>query len=112
VRQQLPIGRCRAGGGIHKGLTEFYRDTYPKLIATQRGLVEKGTEGMLNGFARNVFPRMKASWRVYPDNIGHLYYRGCFRCHDKSHMSEGVEAIGGKCTLCHGIAVEGTPGRG
>ena len=30
----------------------------------------------------NFFPEMKASWKVYPDNIGHKDWPGCFRCHD------------------------------
>lgn len=98
--------------GIRGGITAFYRDTYPDLFATRRGLVQKGTEGVLNGFEKNIFPRMKASWQVYQDNIGHLYYRGCFRCHDGSHVSDGGETIGGKCTLCHDIAAQGTPGKG
>ncbi len=97
--------------GIRKGLTAFYRDTYPELFVTQRGLVEKGTEGVLNEFTQNVFPRMKAGWQAYPDNIGHLYYRGCFRCHDGNHVSDGGETIGRDCTLCHDIAVQGPPGK-
>ena len=36
----------------------------------------------------NFFPEMKASWNVYPDNIGHMIWPGCFRCHDGKHKSE------------------------
>jgi len=33
-------------------------------------------------FTTNIFPEMKLDWRTHPNNVGHLYSRGCFRCHD------------------------------
>src|ERR1035441_6307610 len=35
----------------------------------------------------NFFPEMKASWKTYPDNIGHKDWPGCFRCHDGLHKT-------------------------
>jgi hypothetical protein len=35
-------------------------------------------------FATTIFPEHKADWRVYPNNIGHKDWLGCFRCHDEA----------------------------
>jgi nitrate/TMAO reductase-like tetraheme cytochrome c subunit len=51
------------------------------------------------------FPDMKASWKAYPDNIGHKEWPGCFRCHDGLHKtSDGQQKIrASNCTDCHEI---------
>ena len=55
---------------------------------------------------------MKVSWQAYPDNIGHLYFSGCFRCHNGQHMSDKGETIRRDCDFCHDISIQGTPGKG
>ncbi|MBM3837618.1 MAG: cytochrome C [Verrucomicrobia bacterium] len=57
----------------------------------------------------NFFPEMKANWRVYPDNIGHKDWPGCFRCHDGKHTSaEGKSMIkANDCNACHLILAQG-----
>jgi hypothetical protein len=57
----------------------------------------------------NFFPEMKASWKVYPDNIGHKDWPGCFRCHDGLHKtSDGGRSIkANDCTACHTILAQG-----
>jgi nitrate/TMAO reductase-like tetraheme cytochrome c subunit len=57
----------------------------------------------------NFFPEMKASWKVYPDNIGHKDWPGCFRCHDGQHRSaDGKRSIkGSDCNACHTILAQG-----
>ncbi|RQW78155.1 MAG: hypothetical protein EHM51_00515 [Geobacter sp.] len=96
---------------IRVGITQFYQTSYPDLPDRQRVLVEKGITGVQKAFARNVFPAMKASWSAYPDNIGHLYFSGCFRCHNGTHVSNGGKTIRRDCTLCHDINTQGTPGK-
>src|ERR1035438_3178178 len=45
-------------------------------------------------YTNNFFPEMKASWKVYPDNIGHKDWPGCFRCHDGLHKTaDGKRSI-------------------
>ena len=59
-------------------------------------------------YAGTIFPERKADWRVYPNNIGHKDWLGCFRCHDEKHKSstgETVRASG--CTSCHTIIAQG-----
>jgi NapC/NirT cytochrome c family, N-terminal region len=97
---------------IRDGITRFYRQNYPDVYANQRALVDKGVAGVQDEFAQNVFPVMRASWKAYPDNIGHLYFSGCFRCHDGKHASDTGETISRDCTLCHDISIQGVPGKG
>jgi hypothetical protein len=42
-------------------------------------------------------------WKMFPDNLGHKNFPGCFRCHDGKHLDEKGEAIRLQCTLCHGL---------
>ncbi len=60
-------------------------------------------------YQNNFFPEMKADWRAYPNNIGHKYWPGCFRCHDGRHKTEDgkrkIEAS--DCNSCHTILAQG-----
>jgi hypothetical protein len=58
-------------------------------------------------FRQNFFPDMKVNWRVYPDNIGHLNWPGCFRCHDGEHVSDAGKTISTKCITCHIVIAQG-----
>ncbi len=58
-------------------------------------------------YRNNVFPAMKANWKVYPDNIGHLESPGCFRCHGGRHVSEEGATIGRECSSCHTFLLKG-----
>jgi len=54
-------------------------------------------------FSTNIFPEMKLDWRTHPNNIGHLYSEGCFRCHDGQHVSKEGKVIARDCNSCHTI---------
>jgi len=56
----------------------------------------------------NFFPEMKSSWKSYPDNIGHLIWPGCFRCHDGNHKSKDGKVITANCDACHIILSQGS----
>jgi nitrate/TMAO reductase-like tetraheme cytochrome c subunit len=58
----------------------------------------------------NFFPEMKASWKAYPDNIGHKDWPGCFRCHDGMHKTaDGRRSINASdCNTCHTILSQGS----
>jgi NapC/NirT cytochrome c family, N-terminal region len=55
----------------------------------------------------NFFPEMKSNWKVYPNNIGHLDWAGCFRCHDDEHASADGKKISADCNSCHTIIAQG-----
>lgn len=60
-------------------------------------------------YATTIFPERKADWRVYPNNIGHKDWLGCFRCHDDNHKTTQGEAIrSSDCTSCHTIIAQGS----
>jgi hypothetical protein len=40
---------------------------------------------------------------VDPDNLGHFYFNGCFRCHDGQHASPQGKVISKDCNLCHTV---------
>ena len=58
----------------------------------------------------NFFPEMKANWSVYPENIGHKDWPGCFRCHDGLHKAaDGKRTItASDCNTCHTILAQGS----
>jgi len=59
-------------------------------------------------FATSIFPERKADWRVYPNNIGHKDWPGCFRCHDDKHKTAKGETVqSSDCTSCHVILAQG-----
>jgi nitrate/TMAO reductase-like tetraheme cytochrome c subunit len=61
-------------------------------------------------YTNNFFAEMKANWQVYPDNIGHKDWPGCFRCHDGQHKgTEGNRTIkANDCNACHTILAQGS----
>lgn len=59
-------------------------------------------------YADSIFPERKADWRVYPNNIGHKDWPGCFRCHDDKHSTANGEKVrASDCTSCHTILSQG-----
>lgn len=60
-------------------------------------------------YADNFFPEMKANWSSYPDNVGHMIWSGCFRCHDGLHKTEDRKLTikADDCNACHTILAQG-----
>ncbi len=60
-------------------------------------------------YSDNFFPEMKASWASYPDNVGHMIWPGCFRCHDGLHKTEDKKLTikADDCNECHTILAQG-----
>jgi nitrate/TMAO reductase-like tetraheme cytochrome c subunit len=79
----------------------YYTTTYPELARTKAPQIERAITEVQKIYSRNYFPYMKVSWRRFTDNIGHLYYPGCFRCHDGKHVSEDGQLLSRDCKTCH-----------
>ena len=58
-------------------------------------------QAVLAIYNRNVFPDLKVSWGTYPNNLGHMDFPGCFRCHDGSHTPADGKTITQDCNTCH-----------
>lgn len=92
---------------IARRVRAFYQQKYPDLFRSRREAIEAAIRELSAIFRRNVFPSMKVTWGTYPDNIGHMRFPGCFRCHDEQHVSREGQAISQSCDLCHTLlAVE------
>ncbi|MBZ0255350.1 hypothetical protein K8I31_04780 [bacterium] len=60
-------------------------------------------------YQTNIFPEWNVNWKVYPWNIGHFQFPGCYRCHDENHKTQAPEpkVISNDCNLCHTIVRQG-----
>jgi nitrate/TMAO reductase-like tetraheme cytochrome c subunit len=88
---------------IVDGITSYYRSAYSDIYNTKRALVEQSANNVAEIYMRNIFPDMKVTWGVHPNNLGHIDYPGCFRCHDGSHTSADGQTITNDCSACHNL---------
>jgi len=100
LKREYP-DRETAAREIEGALTEFYRKSYPKIYASDKGAVETAITAVQAIYARNIFPDMKITWGTYPSNLGHNDSPGCFRCHDGNHTSADGKTIPNDCSTCH-----------
>ncbi len=93
-----------------EAIATFLAETYPgdKYPKAQKS-VRTAIDTVQQIYKDNFFPEMKASWQVYPDNIGHKDWPGCFRCHDGRHTTlDGKRTIkANDCNACHTILAQG-----
>ncbi|MDP2336079.1 MAG: NapC/NirT family cytochrome c [Bacteroidota bacterium] len=99
-----------AFAAIKSKVTEFYQSGYPDLMTSRKSEIDNAIVEIQNGYGNNIFPYMKSSWKSYPNNIGHMEFDGCFRCHNDRHATEKGKVISRDCNLCHNIVAQGTPG--
>jgi len=93
-------------------LDAFYLTKYPDLYPRKQEAIREAIAEVQRIFKTNIFPEMQVDWRTHPDNIGHFYFPGCFRCHDGRHVSREGKLIRKECEICHTILGQeegGTP---
>jgi nitrate/TMAO reductase-like tetraheme cytochrome c subunit len=84
---------------------------YPEdKYANAQAAVRQAISAVQQIYTDNFFPEMKASWQVYPDNIGHKDWPGCFRCHDGLHKTADAKRTikANDCNSCHTILAQGS----
>jgi nitrate/TMAO reductase-like tetraheme cytochrome c subunit len=86
-----------------------YAQQYPRVSDSMKIDIDSAVAVLRRIYSVNFFPEMNVSWLKYPDNVGHLYYAGCFRCHDGKHVSSDGKVIPHECNTCHEILDEKTP---
>jgi len=95
---------------IAAGLQSFYQEKYPDVWSKRQGAVRGAIAETQRIFETTIFPEMKVDWRVHPNNIGHFYSQGCFRCHDGNHVSADGKVISKSCESCHTMMSEEAAG--
>ena len=95
-----------AQAAIAKQIPAYYQEKYPQVASTHAGDVQNLVTELQRIFRENIFPEMKVDWRTHPDNVGHYYFNGCFRCHDGSHTSKDGKVISKECNSCHTVLSE------
>ncbi|HJP93904.1 MAG TPA: NapC/NirT family cytochrome c [Pyrinomonadaceae bacterium] len=88
---------------IASGLDGFYRTNYSQLYAQKTDTIKSAIGETQRIFRTYFFPEMKTNWATHPNNIGHLYSSGCFRCHDGEHVSKTGKVIRNDCNICHTV---------
>ena len=99
-----------ADKSIPVNLHEAYASTAPDVAATRAADINKAGKEILEIYRRNFFPEMNANWKAYPNNIGHMYNDGCFRCHDNKHVDQKGHVLTNDCKVCHLILSQGPAG--
>jgi len=92
--------------GIDRHVRESYEKEHPELLKKRAEAVEESIATLRKIYQRTIFPEMKADWRAHPDNSGHLYSPGCFRCHNDQLRSADGEQIVTDCTSCHAVVAQ------
>ena len=80
---------------------DFYQANYPDIFKSKYADIENAITQIQKIYSNNYFPYMNADWHKFPDNIGHIFSPGCFRCHDGKHVSSGGKVISNDCNTCH-----------
>ena len=88
---------------IAASLDNFYRTNYDGLYSQKGDAVKGAIIETQRIYQTYFFPEMKTSWETHPNNIGHLYSSGCFRCHDGEHVSDKGKVIPNDCNVCHTV---------
>ena len=92
--------------GIASGLQGFYESKYPDVAKTKQLEIRNAVTEVQQIFKRTTFPEMKLNWQTHPNNLGHYYYNGCFRCHDGQHVSSDGKVVSKDCNQCHTLMSE------
>ncbi len=84
-------------------LESFYKLYYPGFYKDNLADIQQAVQTVGTIYADSVYPEQKSDWNSHPNNIGHKYSPGCFRCHDGKHVNTAGETIRLECNLCHSI---------
>ena len=91
---------------IASGLQGFYESKYPDVAKSKQLEIRNAVGEIQQIYSRTTFPDMKLNWQTHPNNLGHYYFPGCFRCHDGQHVSADGRVISKDCNQCHTVMSE------
>jgi hypothetical protein len=99
-----------AMAGIAEAIAKAYREEHPEFVDDGDALLPKAVGTLQDIYRDTIFPEMEARWSAHPDNIGHLDWPGCFRCHNDELESADGDTIFTTCNRCHLILSQGSDG--
>jgi thiosulfate reductase cytochrome b subunit/nitrate/TMAO reductase-like tetraheme cytochrome c subunit len=105
----VATSRATAESDIRKYVTNYYQTVYPSIAKSKADEIEQAVRQAGRVFMSNYFPEMKTNWRQFPNNIGHLYSSGCYRCHDGEHVTNDGKTLTMNCDKCHSIKTLQSP---
>jgi hypothetical protein len=89
---------------IEAELVAHFEAEIPERVAAGSASLEGTISAVQQIYERNYFPEMKTDWKSHPNNIGHLRFEGCMRCHTASHVAQETgETLHRDCNTCHYI---------
>jgi mono/diheme cytochrome c family protein len=91
------------------GLNSYYQAYYPDFYAAHLDSIQSAITYIQNIYSSSVNLDQKSDWNTHPNNVGHMNFAGCFRCHDGKHMNAQQQAIRLECNLCHTIPIVAGP---
>lgn len=95
-----------AADAAANGLKTFYALNYPTIATSKAASINEAVSEIKVLYSLTNTPSMKVSAATYPNNLGHLDFPGCFRCHDGGHylVVDGKvtnQTIPSTCDTCH-----------
>ena len=94
---------------IKSYITNYYKREFPEVLVKKQAELQKSIKSINEIYLRSYFPDMAVSWKKFPNNLGHMYSKGCFRCHDGRHVSSDGKVLSQDCNICHSIISQETP---
>lgn len=102
--QQKYSSQQQAAEQIPGALERVYQQKYPAILAQRRADVDRAANAIVGIYRQNVFPEMKVTWGTYPNNLGHVDFPGCFRCHGTLQSSrDPSNVLTQDCNTCHSV---------
>jgi nitrate/TMAO reductase-like tetraheme cytochrome c subunit/mono/diheme cytochrome c family protein len=93
----------KAANDAFNTLYNFYAQNYPDDYNNRLDDIQAAIDTLEDIYTQSVFAEQKIDWNTHPDNLGHRFDPGCFRCHDGKHLTSTGEAVRLECNLCHSI---------
>jgi hypothetical protein len=113
IARELPFARREAVAALKTeyptkdaalaGIDAKLREVYKPQAGSSAAALARTVAGVQGLYASNVFPKMKVGWATYPNNLGHMAFQGCFRCHDDNHKATSGKTIAQDCESCHSM---------
>ena len=86
-----------------RGLEQAFQQFFGGQPTADAATVRRALASTQEIYRHNIFPSMKIRWGTYSNELGHIDFPGCFRCHDDDHKAKDGKAIRQDCDLCHEI---------